>query len=99
MNKQMNTQHTPTPWWSSVNDIWPSSDELRFLWSQDQRELTLSHRGDARISIQFTKELRKRWDSHDDLVAALQAIASCESHHPQDVVAIARDALAKAGAA
>lgn len=40
-------------------------------------------------------KLARIFNAHDDLVAALKAIASCESHHPADVVAIARNALAK----
>jgi hypothetical protein len=36
---------------------------------------------------------RKAADRIEKLEASLQRIASCESHHPDDVVAIARKAL------
>jgi hypothetical protein len=35
-------------------------------------------------------------DAMEELVEALRQIAGCESHHPKDVVAIARAAIAKA---
>lgn len=79
--------HTPTPWsaeplglGTAVAITSPSGD-ICYLTLQPAR---------ARANAAF---IVRAVNAHDALVAALEKVASCESRHPEDVVAVAREAL------
>jgi hypothetical protein len=83
----MSENHTPTPWQARGLHI------SMPVTPGQPHPYVVAKGPNARANIAF---IVRACNAHADLVKALEAIASCESHHPDDVVAIARSALIKA---
>jgi len=98
----MNTKHTPTPW-SAGNDYISgkgddgASHRIAYMLPMPSVAFAgpdaLARQADTPIAN--AAHIVRCVNAHDELVAALQAIASCDVRAPGDVVDIARAALAK----
>lgn len=74
----MTTSHTPTPcehdqeWFVPHHGEPLNLENIQWLFSEDQRTITISHSQGKRLYVGMPGEIRKAVNCHDELVEALE---------------------------